>query len=67
MFRRVEVCVGIENPRSKDRIINEILYAYQSDTVKARYMTEDGVYHRYQKKKDAIQAQRYLMEHRYGE
>lgn len=67
MFRRVEVCVEIENPRSKDRIINEILYAYQSDTIKARYMTEDGVYHRYPKKKDAVQAQKYLMEHRYGE
>lgn len=67
MFRRVEVCVGVENPRLKDRIINEILYAYQSDTIKARYMTDDGVYHRYPKKKDAIQAQKYLMEHRYGE
>lgn len=67
MFRRVEVCVEIENQSLKDRVINEILYAYQSDTVKSRYMDNNGIYHRQKSSENPIQAQQYLMEHRYGE
>lgn len=67
MFRRVETCVEIEKPNLKDRIINEILYAYQSDTVKSRYMDNNGIYHRQKPAENAIHAQQYLMEHRWGE
>ena len=63
MFRRVEACIEVSNQSIKKRIINEVLYAYQSDTIKARYMDSHGVYHRYPPQENAIQAQQYLMSH----
>lgn len=62
MFKRVEICVELEDPKAKDRIIHEILYAYQKDTVKARYLFKDGSYRR-PKSNHPFHAQLYLMEH----
>ncbi len=62
MFKRVEICAEIEDPKIKDRIINEILEAYRKDTVKARYLTKEGTYQR-PKSQNPFHAQLYLMEH----
>lgn len=42
--RRVEVMFPIEDPRLKDRIINEILQPALNDTAKMRWLQMDGTY-----------------------
>ena len=42
--RRVEVMFPIESPELKDRILHEIVPAYLTDNVKARFLQSDGSY-----------------------
>ncbi len=46
LFERCEVVFPIKDAQICARIRNEILAAYLADTVKARLLDEDGVYHR---------------------
>jgi polyphosphate kinase len=46
LFERCEVVFPIRDPQIGNRIRNEILAAYLSDTVKARLQDGNGVYHR---------------------
>ncbi len=48
LYRRVEVCFPVEEPRLRDQIINEILPAFLNDRVKARELQPDGSYLRLQ-------------------
>ncbi len=47
-FRRIEVMFPVEDPRTKARIIEEILPTVLADNVKARRLRSDGSYERVQ-------------------
>lgn len=46
-YRRIEIAFPVENPRLRERIINEILPVVLADNVKARTLGHDGVYQRW--------------------
>jgi hypothetical protein len=45
-FRRIELMFPVEDPRLKNRLINEILPVILEDNVKARELQSDGTYRR---------------------
>jgi polyphosphate kinase len=45
-FRRIELAFPVENPASRDQIINEVLPSFLHDRVKARELLPDGTYRR---------------------
>ena len=44
LHERVEVLFPLKNPLLRDRVVHEILAAYMSDNVKARFLQKDGRY-----------------------
>jgi polyphosphate kinase len=52
LFKRIEVCVPIEDGNLRDRLINEILAVTLADNVKARFLQPDGTYVRAPRRAD---------------
>jgi polyphosphate kinase len=66
--RRVEVLFPVENPSMVRHIREKILEVYLSDTIKARLMDSDGIYHRVNSKPDQrpINSQLLFLEQRFN-
>jgi polyphosphate kinase len=58
---RVETCFPVEDPRLKERVIDEGLRAYLADNVQAWLLLPDGTYRRARPGKEARAAQQVLL------
>jgi polyphosphate kinase len=62
LFRRVEQCVPVEDPELAQRLYHECFQLYLDDTVQTWVLNSDGSYERLEPDRDALNAQRTLLE-----
>ncbi len=62
LLRRVETCFPIEDPRLRQRVIDEGLQPYLEDDLQAWRLDADGAYTRVARGKHAVSAQEQLLE-----